>query len=207
MSVVANRKVEQGITTRSELVRAAIDLFAERGFADTFTSEVVARAQVTRGALYHHFADKDGLFLAAYEATEEEVAQRLIAAAETADGPDTRIRAGAAAFLDACMDPRIQRILLMDGPSVLGWDRWRRADDPRCARGLLSIGLSNAVAAGILADQPVAPLAELLYGALVQAGLAIARAEDPPVTRRLMGEAVDRLLSTLLVPGPQRFVR
>ncbi|MFC4588220.1 TetR/AcrR family transcriptional regulator [Sphaerisporangium corydalis] len=202
VTATRNLKVEQGAATRFALIRAATELFAEKGYAATSTAEIVKRAEVTRGALYHHFADKDELFRATFESIELEIAELISVAAEKAAGPADRLRAGMAAFLDTCVDPRIQRILLLEGPSVLGWERWRRSDDPRCARGLLVIGLRSAVDAGVLADQPVEPLAELLYGALVQAGLAIAGSPDPEATHQAMNQAAQRLLTSLLTPDP-----
>lgn len=193
-----NLKVEQGIVTRVALVRAATALFAEKGYAATSTTEIVKRADVTRGALYHHFSDKDELFRAAYESIETEIADQIAAACAKVADPAGRLRTGMATFLVICLDPRIQRILLLEGPSVLGWERWRRTDDPKCARGLLLIGLRQAIDAGVLADQPVEPLTELLYGALVQGGLAIARSADPETTHRDMDDAVQRLLTAIL---------
>lgn len=193
-----NRKVEQGDVTRESLVRTAIALFAEKGFADTSTTEIARRAAVTRGALYHHFADKEELFRAAFQAIEESIFDRCLrATAEAGDDPAARLAAGADAFLDACLEPPVQRILLKDGPPVLGWERSLRFDDPHCPRRLLIAGLTDAMRAGVLAEQPAEPLTHLLFGALVQAGVAIAGAADPERTRVEMGTALRGLFESL----------
>jgi AcrR family transcriptional regulator len=193
-----NRKVEQGDATRGVLVRVAITQFTEVGYAAASTTGIAETAQVSRGALYHHFPAKEDLFLAALEAVEEDVYRQVIAATagSGADLP-ARIRAGAGAFLDACLERPVQRILLQDGPSVLGWQRWQRLDNPRCARRLLADGMAEAIRAGILPAQPAEPLTHLVYGALVEAGLAIAGSDDPQGTRDAMGRAADTLLSSL----------
>jgi hypothetical protein len=108
-----------------------------------------------------------------------------------------RFRAGVAAFLDAVLDRPVQRILLQDGPSVLGWHRWQRLDNPRCARRLLADGIAEAIRVGILPAQPAEPLTHLIYGALVEAGLVIAGSDDPQGTRDAMGRAADTLLGSL----------
>jgi AcrR family transcriptional regulator len=196
-----NRKVEQGDATRATLVRAAITQFTEEGYAAASTTSIVAMAHVTRGALYHHFPIKEDLFLAALETVEEDVYHQVIRAInDSANGGadlPARISAGAGAFLDACLERPVQRILLQDGPSVLGWPRWQRLDNPRCARRLLADGIAEAIRARILPDQPAEPLTHLLYGALVQAGLVIADSEDPKNTRDAMGHAVGDLLCSL----------
>lgn len=193
-----NRKVEQGDATRQALVRGAITLFTEQGYTATSTSDIVAAAQVTRGALYHHFTDKQRLFLAALDAVEEDVYRRVgesIASSEP--GIAARIRTGASAFLEACLDPPVQRILLQEGPAVLGWQRWHQMDNPHCARRLLADGIAEAVRGGALPRQPAEPLTHLLYGALVQAGLVIAGSDDPKSTRDAMGHATQIMLDSL----------
>src|SRR5690606_8160720 len=111
-------------------------LFAERGYAGTATEEIVADAGITRGALYYHFADKADLFRAVFEELAAEVVARIDAAAAAARGGGASLRAGCHAWLDACLDPAVQRIVLLDGPSVLGWEEWRRIDARYGSRSL-----------------------------------------------------------------------
>jgi AcrR family transcriptional regulator len=182
-----NRKVEQGEATRGAFVAAAIALFTVNGFADTSTTEIVRRADVTRGALYHHFAGKEELFRAAYEAIEEDIFERCRTAARGREAV-AALKAGVGAYLDACREPQVRRILLIEGPLVLGWDRSLHFDDPHCARRLLRASVAA------LAPGPPEPLAHLLFGALLQAGLAIA---DAPYRRTEMGGAMDALIDSL----------
>jgi AcrR family transcriptional regulator len=187
------RKAEQGEATRGALVAAAVALFTDRGFADTSTTEIVRRADVTRGALYHHFADKEELFRAAYEAIEEDIFERCRTAAHGHEAV-AALKAGIAAYLDACLEPHVRRILLVEGPLVLGWDRSLHFDDPHCARRLLRASVAA------LAPGPPEPLAHLLFGALLQGGLVIA---DAPDRRTEMGAAMDALVDSLFEKQPR----
>lgn len=185
--------------TREALVSAARELFGARGFAAVGTEEVVRAAGVTRGALYHQFADKAALFEAVLEAVEVDLT-RLLAEGALAGGatdPVGALRAGAAAFLDACAEPEVERILLLDAPSVLGWQRWREIG-MRHGLGLVLGVLQAAVESGALRDQPLVPLAHVMIGALDEAALYAARAADPGAARREVGEAVDELILALL---------
>ncbi|TNY36505.1 TetR/AcrR family transcriptional regulator [Thermomonospora catenispora] len=193
-----NRKVEQGDATRAHLVATGIALFTERGFAGTSTTEIVRRAGVTRGALYHHFADKEELFAACYTEVQKDLYARCAAASAVPGGHAARIDAGAQAFLDACLEPRVQRILLREGPLVLGRERSLRFDDPHCARRLLRAALTAAARDGLLPAEHAEPMAHALYGALDQAGNVIAAADDPAAERKRMGAAITDLIAALL---------
>jgi len=189
------RKAEQTEATRSALIAVARELFAQRGYAGVGTEEIVQRARVTRGALYHHFRDKKDLFRAVHEQLEGELAQTIGArlADGPADDPIALLRLGVRAFLDECMDPALARIALVDAPSVLGWQEWRRVDE-KYALGLVMAGLEGGMAAGAMRAQPVKPLAHLILGALSEAGMLIANADDPKAAR----EAVEPPLLALL---------
>jgi AcrR family transcriptional regulator len=189
---------ERSESTRGALIEAARSLFAARGYADVGTEEVVRAAGVTRGALYHHFAGKRGLFEAVYEQIEAELTERIAAGALTAaaDSPLEAMRAGAEMFLRACTEPEAQRIALLDGPAVLGWDRWREIGAEH-GLGLIEATLQAAVDAGAIAAQPVKPLAHVLLGALDEAALLVSRADDPERMRAEVGHTLDSLLSAL----------
>src|SRR4051794_31080381 len=118
-------RAERSEATRARLVDAALPLFAERGYGGVAMEQVVAAAGVTRGALYHHFRDKRDLFRAVYEATEAEMMRRTIAALTDVDDPWEELVAGVHAWLDACGDPVLRQISLVDAPAVLGWTEWR----------------------------------------------------------------------------------
>jgi len=182
---------------------AARELFAQRGYAGVGTEEIVRRAEVTRGALYHHFDGKKGLFRAVHEALEESLAEEIGAkiAAEAEAGTDARavLQLGAQAFLDACERPELARIALSEAPAVLGWSEWREIDE-RYALGLVRMSLETAMEAGEIEQQPLDPLAHVLLGALTEAALLIARADDTEAARRTVGNTVERLISSLRVP-------
>ena len=193
------RRTAQAEATRAALVAAARRLFVEKGYHRTSTEEVVAEAGVgTRGALYHHFADKQALFEAAFIAVEEdlviEAAKNL---ADPADGALNQLRQGLIGFLDASLTPHVQRILLIDGPAVLGWVRWRELE------GLYGLGairamLERAIEEGHLAaGQPVDALAHVLLAAADETALFIANAPDQRAARDQGVKALDAVLDGL----------
>jgi AcrR family transcriptional regulator len=179
-----SRQTERSTATRARLVTAARELFATRPYADVGTEEIVRRADVTRGALYHHFAGKRDLFRAVHEQMEEElvasIGARLEAAAAT--DPVEALRVGVRSFLDACTEPSFARITLVDAPAVLGWEEWRRIDEKHALRLVLA-GLEGAMEAGALRRQPVRPLAQLMLATMGEAGLVVANSTDPATTR------------------------
>jgi AcrR family transcriptional regulator len=178
------------------MVSAARRLFATRGYADTSIEVIVQRARVTRGALYHHFEDKRELFRAVYEEAARELAESIAKSAEAQARPELYLEVGCNVFLDACMDPGVQRIALLDGPSVLGWKDWHEIES-ETTLGMLTEALQLAMDAGYLEQQPVEPLASLVFGALGEAGMFIARADDVDEAREAMGKTGARLIEGL----------
>jgi AcrR family transcriptional regulator len=195
---VKRTQAERSDATRAALIAAARPLFAERGFADVGTEEIVRAAGVTRGALYHHFDGKRDLFEAVYEQIEVELAERIAAGALQANAasPLEAMRAGAEMFLQVSTEPEAQRIVLLDGPSVLGWDRWREIAAAH-GLGLIEATLQAAIEAGAIDAQPVRPLAHVLMGALDEAAMLVARADDPETMRAEVGRTLDSLLNGL----------
>lgn len=197
------RKAEQSEATQAALLRAARELFAERGYAGTATEEVVARAGVTRGALYHQFRDKEDLFRAVYSQIEAEFAEKIAARmrSRTPRGANAwdEFREGAQAYLDVALDRDVQRIALLDAPSVLGPGAGREVG--RFGLELLRNGLQRCMDQGFIAEQPVEPLAHLLRAALTEAAMLIARSQDHSAMRSDAGAAVERLLGGLRTPG------
>lgn len=196
------RRAEHVADTRQALLTAARSLFAERGYAATGTEEIVARARVTRGALYHHFRDKTALFKAVMEQVALEVAEKLVdselarAGQQDADAW-TQIREGFDAFLDLCVSTdEFQRIVLVEGPAVLGHDAWDALVEQH-GYSLLAAWLQKAVEDGRITDVPVMALTRMLAAVLSEAGLYIARAEDPAAARTEIGAALAALLSGL----------
>jgi len=196
------RQAERSEATRKALVDVARRLFAKRGYADVGTEEIVRRAGVTRGALYHHFSGKEDLFRAVAEQVEEEITRKSAEAALAHQDPWEQQRAGWDAFLDACLDPAVQRIILLDAPSVLGPKAWREIAS-KYGLALVQFGIQSLIDAGLIAKQPVDPLAHLVIGALSEAAVVIAQAEDTEAARTEMGAALERLMTGLRVDARQ----
>jgi AcrR family transcriptional regulator len=192
-----SRVAERAAETREALISAARELFGQRGFAAVGTEEIVRNARLTRGALYHHFQNKEELFRAVYEAVERDLVQQIAATALAASDPVGVLRTGAQAFLDACEDPAVRRIALIDAPSVLGWEQWREIG-LQYGLGLVQSTLEAAMEAGMIERQPVRPLAHLLLGSIDEAGMLVARADDDGRTKREVAVAIDRYLDALL---------
>jgi AcrR family transcriptional regulator len=191
-------QAERSEATRSALIAAGRELFAARGYAAVGTEEIVRRAGVTRGALYHHFEGKRDLFRACYEQIEAELAQRLGEAAAPEAGALATLRAGKELFLDATLDPEIQRIALVDAPAVLGWEQWREIG-ARHGLGLIEALLAAGMESGEIRRQPLRPLAHAMLGALDEVAMLVGRSEDPQAARAEASETLESLIAGLEV--------
>ncbi len=193
-------QAERSQATRARLIEVARELFAERGYGGVGTEEIVRAAGVTRGALYHHFAGKRELFAAVYEELERGLVERLAATATaTSADPLQALRAGTSAFLQACEDPAVQQIALLDAPSVLGWERWREIG-MKYVFGVVQTALQEAADGGQISAQPVEPLAHLLLGASHEGAMLVARADDGGATREQVAASLGRFLDSLRPP-------
>lgn len=193
---------ERRAATRARLIEVGRELFADNGFDGVSQAELVRAAGVTRGALYHHFDGKEGLFAAVYAGLQQEITARIVAAAERESSPWGELVAGCEAFLQACLDPDVQRIVLQDAPRVLGWDHWREVD---AASGLVALeeGVRAAIAAGQMRDLPATALARGLLGAMNELGLWLASARDPDSALEEARVALGAMLHGLPLPdGP-----
>jgi AcrR family transcriptional regulator len=200
MNAARRTQAERAAETRDALIAAARPLFAAQGFAEVALEAIVRTAGVTRGALYHHFADKTELFAAVFEQVEEEVAVRMgeaIAASNQTD-PMEVMRLGAGFWLDACSDPEVQRIVLVDAPAVLGWTRWTEIGN-RYNIGMVRALLSNAVETGRIPPQPIEATVLTILGAMREATLYVALAEDHDLAREEAGLVINRLIQALSV--------
>jgi AcrR family transcriptional regulator len=195
---VKSRKLEQSQATRAALIKTARKLFARVGYAATDIETVARRTRVTRGALYHHFKDKQDLFSAVFDLEEQKLAQIIGEAAASQPSAWDGMLAGCNAFLDACLDPAVQRIALIDALAVLGWERWREIDTQYNLR-LVMGALQAAMDEGIIAPAPIDSLAHMLIGAITEAAIFIAHADDKPAARRAVGANVVQLLSGLRI--------
>jgi AcrR family transcriptional regulator len=193
-----NRREAEARATRRSLIDAARRLFSERGYAEVGTEEIVTRAKVTRGALYHHFKDKRDLFRAVHRDVEEEMIERIARRMEGARDPWELMLVGIRAFLDTFDDPGLKRIALTDAPVVLGWREWRAISDEH-GLGLTRAALQGAVDAGVLRPIAVEPMAHLLIASLSEAAFMIANAPRPRRARREAERALVELLEGLRV--------
>jgi AcrR family transcriptional regulator len=193
-----NRQTARSASTRAKLIRAARALFARRGYAGVGTEAIVRRAGVTRGALYHQFPSKEELFLAVYEQVEQELTASVAGLLDEVSSPFAAMRLGIAAFLEACRTPEVQRIVLLDGPAVLGWERWREVAEQN-GLGLMEAAIRAAIDAGEIAPVAVGPLAHVLMGALDGAALLVVR---EPEASDSVTAALERLIDGLRIEAP-----
>lgn len=183
--------------TRAALIGAARFLFAEKGFHATGTTEIVLRAGVTRGALQHHFPRKEDLFFAVFD----EVERDMLDASASMDNPEPgagwmRFKANVTRFLDAASTPEVQRIILIDGPAVLGWQEWRRLE-AHYGLGIIDRAVIDGMSAGHIRQQPSRSLAHLVLSIINEAALLVANAADPEPARREANLALQTLLGSL----------
>jgi AcrR family transcriptional regulator len=191
-------QAERTEATRGRLIATARRLFAEKGFAATSTEEILSEAAVSRGALYHHFPSKTDLFQAAFEAVEDELTAQVLQVASGSGETDPMriLGVGFDAFLDQCTNPEVQRIVMLDGPTVLGWDRWHELDE-RYAFGTIKTVLTVAADTGRIEQAAIDPLSHLLLGAVMQAGMVVARADDPVAAKKAMTDTFGGIVSAL----------
>jgi AcrR family transcriptional regulator len=197
----ARTQGERTAATVAALVSTARRLFASQGFAAIGTEQIAREAGVSRGALYHQFADKTELFAAVLDQAEHDIAELILRAVTGIDPNDTEalLLAGGDAFLDACSEPGLRLIVLIDGPSVLGWTRWREI----CLRhsvGLISALLADGIERGTIPSQPVEPLTHVLVGAVDEAALYVAEADDPTRARGDMDGVLRRIVRAVTTP-------
>lgn len=195
-------QAQRTAATRALLIDAGRKLFADKGFTEVPTQAIVAAAGVTRGALYHQFGDKVGLFAAVYEQIERDLVEdiaRQIAELQPLD-PLEAMRVGARLFLDGCAAPDVQQIVLIDAPAVLGWDRWREVG-VKYGLGVIEGMLAHAIAEKAIPQQPLRPTAHVLLGALDEAALYVSRAADRKRARSEMDAVCERLISGIAGGG------
>ncbi|MDN5696397.1 MAG: TetR/AcrR family transcriptional regulator [Rubrobacter sp.] len=189
-------QAERRAATRRVLLEAARSLFAEKGYHETAAEEIVRRAGVTRGALYHYFEDKKDLFRAVVDEMEGEIDLEIEEAERAESGLPEAVMAGYRAFIDAVLDPEMRRTFFLDGTSVLGWE-WREID-ARHAVGKIEEGLETLIGEGLIEPQPVKPLARLINGALLEAAFFVAASDDPEAARDEVWAGMERLLDGLM---------
>ena len=192
MESVKSRRSQHSADTRAALLKAARRLFAERGYGAVSLDEICARARVTKGALYHHFENKQDLFLGVYERVEEDLLRAGEDAVSEGDDFWAALSAAGRAFLEVCARPDTRQIIL-DAPAVLGWATARAAEE-RSALGQLQAGIDAAVDAGLLESSASGVLARLLFAMFHEAGMTVAASTDTEATRQQVSAELDRLV-------------
>ena len=192
-----DRRAARSDATRAALVAAARELFVARGYADVSTGDIADAAGVTRNAVYYHFPDKRAIFLAVYRDVEDDVAGRVIPAALAETTFTRQVEVACDAFLTACLDPAVARVSVLDAPGVLGFEQMREVDNANYLGAFREV-LSAAIDDGQVRPLPVDTLASMLLGALDEAALLIASADDPDRARGEAAEVARSLVRGLL---------
>jgi AcrR family transcriptional regulator len=187
-------QAERSDATTTQLIDAARRLFGRDGYAATSIDAVAAAAGVTKGAAYHHFANKEALFRAVFEREQAEIAQALERAADAAPDTWVGLRLGCRTFLEHCLDPGFRRIVLLDGVYVLGWEGVRDLQHDHVLR-VLTEGMRAAAEDGWIADGDLTARCRLIHGALCEAGMFMARSADPAATLGAVAAEAERLLN------------
>ncbi|MFC5336331.1 TetR/AcrR family transcriptional regulator [Mycobacterium branderi] len=186
-------RAQQVAQTRDALVRAGRELFGQKGFRETSVEDLARAAGVTTGALYHHFPTKTALFEAVFEQAHTELITAAVEAAQDASADLDELAHGFEAFLDAVLEPHLQRILILDGPAVLGLARYTELDE-RYAFAVIVEALRAATEAGALRVDDPETVTRLLLGALTRGAMLIANSPDPVRTRHAVAQSMRALL-------------
>ena len=191
----ASRRQQYSQSTKRAMVEAALEQFAERGYAATSLDAIVAQAQVTKGALYHHFAGKQALFEAVFERVESEAARDIAASVKGVKDPWEKSLVGLRAFLEVVQDPTYRRIVMQEGPAVLGYERFREQEERTSFAIVLGV-VHDVLATGpSKLDQPmVETFSRIFFGALSSAGESVSEAEDAEAASARVEDAIGYLL-------------
>jgi AcrR family transcriptional regulator len=196
----------RGDRTRRDLVDAGRALFVQKGYFETSISDLVARSGVgTRGAFYHHFKDKAELFRAVFEEVERDLTLRSLASPPQGADAWEKLSVGMRGFLESALEPEVQRVMLLDGPVVLGWQTLRSIQESNSI-ALINEMVDEAIAEGIIDDHPVGELTHLLVAAVEEAALLVAHAERPAKARARAAKVLDRLLLSFAL-APRKVLR
>jgi AcrR family transcriptional regulator len=187
------KQAERRQATGAAIIAAATELFGKQGFAATSVDHIAEAAKVAKGAVYHYFPSKDAIFEAVFDQVCAEVAAKVFVAARAADDVLAGIAVGTKAYFRICSGGAVGRIVLGDGPAVLGWQRWREVDS-RHFGAVIPAALQAALAQGLIEPQPVEPMARLLLGAVTEAAVATANSSHPGKTGQQHADALERLL-------------
>jgi AcrR family transcriptional regulator len=193
-------RAQQVAQTRGSLIRAGRELFGQKGFRETSVEDLARAARVTTGALYHHFPTKTALFEAVFEQAHSELMAASMEAAQGASDDLDELGRGFEAFLDAVLEPDLQRILILDGPAVLGPARYTELDE-RYAFAVIAAGLRAATESGSLRVEDPETVTRLLLGALTRGAMLIANSADPVGTRHAVAQSMRALMAGFVRPA------
>jgi AcrR family transcriptional regulator len=191
-----NRNAARGQATRHHVVEVATALFAESGYRDTPIEAVMRAAEVSKGALYHHFPGKDALFEAVLEHVNGRVTAKVLEALAGLTDPVAELRAGVTAWIRLAGDPVVQQVVLIDAPAVLGWERWRELDEGPLAAA--RAGLAEAARRGTVDPRHVEVFAHALVASVTEIATMVAGADDPAAALVDAENALEELLSRML---------
>lgn len=189
-------------STRAALIDAGTRLFAQHGYAAVPAEQIAIEAGVTRGALYHHFGGKLGLFRAVFEELETTITTEVSGVIDNIPDQWTATMVGLGHFLDICGRPDVIRIALTDAPAVLGWQTWREIEATH-GLGLITGNMQRLADAGLLREGPIDVTAQLMLSAIIEAALLIAHSPNPAVTRAQAQEGLLLLVSGMVVPATE----
>jgi AcrR family transcriptional regulator len=196
-----SRRVDYTESTRQALVDSALELFTERGYAATSLDAIVKRARVTKGALYHHFNGKQALFEAVFDTVETAAIAQMSVAVDGDGSAWDRAMAGIHAYVSVCLDPSYQRVVIHEAPVVMGWERWREAEE-QFSYGLVRATVESLVEAGEIEPLPVEVTARVLFGALSAGAETIAGSPDPEQTAADVTKAITTVMTGMRrMPG------
>ena len=179
-----SRRQEYSASTKRALVDVATELFTEQGYAGTSLDEIVAGARVTKGALYHHFSGKQALFEAVFVRVEDDASDSIRRAVRGTKDPWDKAMAGLRAFLDVLQQPEYRRLVIQEGPAVLGYEKYREQEE-RSTYGIVQDIVSSVLATYELEKSMVETFSRVFFGAMSAAGSAVSSAED---TKRASAE-------------------
>jgi AcrR family transcriptional regulator len=194
-------KIEKAASTRAKIIAVARRLFATRGYEGTSTEAVLEESQVSRGALYHHFENKQALFAAVMEAVEVDITAATARARQNATDPVEALRRAFNAFLDLACETEVRQIILTDAHSVLGWEKWREIEN-RYGLGRLKQGMKLLADAGRIPQDMVDVFAHILLASLIEVAFVVARSPDPRAAAKTGRKAVKELLDRILGAPP-----
>jgi len=196
-----NRRDRNAEATRRDILAAGREIFSHYPYSDVSGLQICNHAGVTRGALQHHFGSKLGLFMAVFERLQHDVYLSTLKAISGEQEPWKRIRAGIAAFLDACTQPAYQTVVLKEGPAAIGWERWRELEADYY--GDLTREFSDMLASARSGHYEAAMLVATMRGTLTEFSFEIAQSDNQALARQEALNVVDRLLSSFHAPPPK----